>query len=123
MAASARTARGVLNGAGAPALSTGRKGDFYIDTVAHAIYGPKGTGGWGAPTPLIGPMGPPGLDLEFDQAAPADTWVIAHGLGYRPNVSIQDSAGTVVLGDVFHDSDDQVTVRFSAPFSGRATLS
>ncbi|HEY3019590.1 MAG TPA: hypothetical protein VGJ32_05320, partial [Solirubrobacteraceae bacterium] len=50
----------ILNGAGPPAAALGADGDFYIDTTADAIYGPKTAGAWGASTPLIGPQGPAG---------------------------------------------------------------
>jgi len=46
----------VLNGIGAPFPGVGVDGDFYIDTNAWVIYGPK-AGGWGAGTSLIGPAG------------------------------------------------------------------
>ena len=47
----------VLSGAGVPSGSLGSNGDFYIDTTAKAIYGPKGTpsAGWNTATSLIGP--------------------------------------------------------------------
>jgi hypothetical protein len=47
----------VLNGAGAPSGATGSNGDFFVDTTAHAIYGPKTAGGWGSATSLVGPAG------------------------------------------------------------------
>jgi len=47
----------VLNGSGVPGGGTGANGDFYIDTTAHAIYGPKTAGAWGSATSLIGPSG------------------------------------------------------------------
>jgi hypothetical protein len=50
----------VLNGGGPPASYVGTNGDFYIDTSAHAIYGPKASGVWGNPTLLVGPQGPIG---------------------------------------------------------------
>jgi hypothetical protein len=50
----------VLSGVGPPRDTRGVVGDFYIDDVAHAIYGPKRTTGWGLPTSLIGPRGPVG---------------------------------------------------------------
>lgn len=52
----------VLNGSGAPSSSLGVDGDFYIDTTAHAIYGPKASGAWGSSTSLIGPAGADGTD-------------------------------------------------------------
>ncbi|MEQ8356740.1 MAG: hypothetical protein RH942_14450 [Kiloniellaceae bacterium] len=50
----------VLNGAGAPAGGTGANGDFYIDTAATALYGPKTGGSWGSATSLLGPQGATG---------------------------------------------------------------
>lgn len=50
----------LLNGAGAPAAGLGNNGDFYIDTTAHAIYGPKTAGAWGSATSLVGPAGAAG---------------------------------------------------------------
>jgi hypothetical protein len=47
----------VLNGVGAPASTLGANGDFYLDTSAHVIYGPKATGVWPAGVSLIGPAG------------------------------------------------------------------
>jgi hypothetical protein len=52
----------VLSGAGAPATSLGAAGDFYIDTQAWQIYGPKQPSGWSSPTSLIGPAGVDGAD-------------------------------------------------------------
>jgi hypothetical protein len=63
----------VLNGTGAPADTVGHDGDFYLDTAADVLYGPKASGTWpAAGTSLIGtpgatgpagpqgPQGPPG---------------------------------------------------------------
>lgn len=52
----------ILNGAGAPSNGLGVDGDFYIDTVASALYGPKAGGVWGSATSLIGPQGTAGAD-------------------------------------------------------------
>jgi hypothetical protein len=53
----------VLSGAGAPDAGLGVDGEFYIDTVATAIYGPKTAGAWGSPTSLIGPAGADGVGV------------------------------------------------------------
>lgn len=51
----------VLNGTGAPADSVGNNGDFYIDTAADVLYGPKANGTWpAAGASLAGPAGPKG---------------------------------------------------------------
>jgi hypothetical protein len=50
----------VLYGSGAPAAATGADGNFYIDTTANFLYGPKAAGAWPAGTSLIGPTGATG---------------------------------------------------------------
>ena len=52
-----------LSGSGAPAAALGFVGDFYVNTSAWTIYGPKtGSPGnpWGSPTSLVGPKGATG---------------------------------------------------------------
>lgn len=73
-----------------------------------------------------GPQGPPGVDggsFYHSQAAVSSTWVVAHNLGYRPNVTTFNSADMQVEGGVVHDSANQLTVTFSSAFSGYAVLS
>jgi hypothetical protein len=50
----------VGSGVGSPSLSSGSVGDFYIDTAASKLYGPKTAYGWGSLTILVGPQGPQG---------------------------------------------------------------
>lgn len=59
----------------------------------------------------------------FVQSSPSAVWVIVHNMGGHPTVTVVDSGGTLQLGGVTYDSDDQVTVTFSAAFSGKAYLS
>lgn len=49
-------------------------------------------------------------------------WHIHHGLNKRPSVSIVDTAGTVVVGEVQYIDEDNIVCRFSAAFSGAAYL-
>ncbi len=52
----------LLNGTGAPSNATGTEGDFYLDTAASKLYGPKGASTWpGSGTSLVGPPGPEGV--------------------------------------------------------------
>jgi hypothetical protein len=60
--------------------------------------------------------------LEFNQQTAAATWVITHSLGGKPQVTIVDSADTHVFGEVQYNSNTQITVLFSAAFSGKAYL-
>lgn len=60
--------------------------------------------------------------FPYTQIIASDTWVILHGLGKYPSVTVVDSAGTVVTGDVAYDSINQVTLTFAGAFSGKAYL-
>lgn len=59
---------------------------------------------------------------EHNQISPSLTWIINHNLGKYPSVTITDSAGTQVIGDVKHESINKVTISFSAQFAGKAFL-
>ena len=50
----------VLNGTSAPSSGTGVNGDFFINTTASIIYGPKAGGAWPAGVSLVGPAGATG---------------------------------------------------------------
>ena len=56
------------------------------------------------------------------QGSASASWVIDHVLGGRPSVTVVDSGGTVCVGTVVYNSDIQVTVNFTVPFSGFAYL-
>jgi hypothetical protein len=59
--ATGATGAGVLSGSGAPSSAIGANGDFYIDTAASVLYGPKAAGAWpGTGVSLVGPAGPIG---------------------------------------------------------------
>ena len=57
--AAAALAGGALlrSGTGAPSNGLGADGDFYLDSAASDLYGPKTAGAWGGATSLIGPQG------------------------------------------------------------------
>ncbi|SAK62646.1 Collagen triple helix repeat (20 copies) [Caballeronia temeraria] len=88
----------VLNGAGAPAGSVGNNGEFYIDTLASTIYGPKTSSGWGAGVSLIGKtgaQGPAGADGAVGPAGPAGAD------GKQANWSLVQSGGVIyIIGPV-----------------------
>ena len=62
------------------------------------------------------------LSLTHEQSVAADIWVITHGLGKFPSVTITDSAGDSVDGEVHYTDPNTLFVSFSAPFSGKAFL-
>ena len=58
----------------------------------------------------------------FNQASPLAVWVITHSLGRYPAVSVVDSSGNVVEGDIRYNSNDQLTISFVGAFGGSAYL-
>ena len=56
------------------------------------------------------------------QNSPSAIWNIVHNLGKRPSVTAVDSLQRKVIGGVVYDSDEQLTLDFSVPFSGIAYL-
>jgi hypothetical protein len=62
-----------------------------------------------------------------NQSSVSNTWVIAHDLGRFPSVTVVDSGGTVVTGNIVYDSNNQITLTFFAKgslvaFSGKAYI-
>ncbi len=62
------------------------------------------------------------LSYTHNQMVASDTWTINHNLGRKPNVSVVDSADTVIVGNITYIDDNTLTVTFSAAFSGKAYL-
>jgi len=56
-----------------------------------------------------------------DQGVPSAVWYIHHDLNKFPAVTVFDSAGTEVIGHINHVDENNVTITFTAAFSGKAT--
>lgn len=74
-----------------------------------------------------GPQGaqglPGGTGFVLDQVAPSATWLIQHNLGRYPAVTIIDSAGNLVLTDVFYSDLNTAVLTFASPTTGKAVCS
>lgn len=57
-------------------------------------------------------------DKNYQQAFNSNVVVVNHNLGKQPSVLVIDSSGAEVEGDVVHNSINQLTITFSASFSG-----
>ena len=57
------------------------------------------------------------------QGVASATWIVNHNLGFYPNLTVQDSAGTIYEGEISYTNSDSLTVTFSSAFSGKAYLS
>lgn len=64
----------------------------------------------------------PDANFLFIQDAPLSSWSIPHNLGKKPSVTVTDSAGTQVYGEVVYVDNNNVTINFTAGFSGNAYL-
>ena len=111
---------GILNGTTAPNNTIGIVGDFFLNTTNMNLYGPKTESGWGTPTDLVGSQE---LGYVHIQSVPASVWNITHGLGFTPNITVVDTAGTVVEGSYNYPNSSTVVLSFIGAFSGRAYLS
>jgi hypothetical protein len=60
---------------------------------------------------------------EHTQGSASNSWVIEHNLGFKPNVTVVDSAGNIVEGEITYTNSNSLTVSFQASFSGYAYLS
>jgi len=74
-----------------------------------------------------GPQGASGvtqvLAYVFTQASASAIWNITHGLSFIPNITVVDSAGSVVEGDYSYPDENTVIATFSGAFAGKAYLS
>ena len=72
----------------------------------------------------VGPAGPvQALAYSHTQGSASNTWVITHNLNFMPNVTVQDSAGNIVEGEIAYTNTNSLTVSFASAFSGKAYLS
>lgn len=56
------------------------------------------------------------------QLVSSAVWVIGHGLGNFPSVTVLDSSGNTVFGEITYTDANTVTLTFSAAFTGTAYL-
>ena len=66
---------------------------------------------------------PERVSYTHTQGVASDAWTIVHNLHFYPNVTVQDSAGNIVEGEIAYTNLDSLIVTFSTAFSGEAYLS
>ena len=76
-----------------------------------------------APNQTLDFVIPVGGTYVHTQNSPATTWTVTHDLDYYPNVTVSDSAGTILEGQIEYPSVNTIVLTFSAAFSGKAYLS
>lgn len=58
----------------------------------------------------------------FEQNVDSKVWEISHSLGKFPSVSVFDTAGTEMLGDIQYIDNNNITITFSEEIRGKAYL-
>ena len=76
---------------------------------------------------IQGLQGIPGMSgadpFVWVQDDPASVWTVVHNLATCPGVTVVDSGGRQIYGDVEYGSDlNSLTITFGSAFSGRAYL-
>lgn len=95
----------LITGSGAPSSGTGTDGEFYLDTVAGNVYGPKAAGAWPAGIAVVGlDTTPIGVLLlasvaPATQGAPMNTFILETAIG-SPGGVMAVPTGTPQAGQV-----------------------
>lgn len=101
--------------------ATGEKGD--PGKSAYEIWIEEGNSG--TPEDFLESLKSKELALStyiYNQILATDRWEIAHNLDKYPSVSVVDTGGTLVMGDVTYIDTNNLVLDFSAEFSGSAYL-
>ena len=60
--------------------------------------------------------------FTYTQSLPAAVWSISHNLDKMVSVSVQDTLGNTVHGEIAYTSTDTITITFINAFAGVAYL-
>ena len=61
-------------------------------------------------------------NFVFTQATASTLWKIKHNLNKFCSVSVVDSAGSIVIGDISYIDKGNIEISFSTAFAGKAYL-
>jgi len=92
----------------------------YINATPSSNNIPPDALYWDTITPSGGASGD--KTYTYEQAVASSTWNVTHNLNKYPSVSVVDSGGTTVEGEVTHTDENSVIIYFSAPFTGKAFI-
>lgn len=59
-------------------------------------------------------------NFVYVQATSSDIWEITHNLNKYPAVTVVDSGGSVVIGEIVYIDKNNVRITFTSAFSGKA---
>jgi len=93
----------------------------YVNDII-SITTPSGTSSF-VTSDVVTQVVVPDIAYAHTQGTASATWTILHNLDFYPNVTVVDSAGTIVEGEITYTNRNQVVLTFAASFSGKAYLS
>lgn len=99
----------IFSGTGSPAADVGKNGDYYLNTSAAELYGPKSDDGWETPINLKGQQGESGKDgsrILSGSSEPSSSigkegdyyWDISNQTLFGPKTSAGWGTGVVLRG-------------------------
>lgn len=122
--------RTILNGVGVPASNLGVAGDFYYDTQTTRFYGPKPSElSWVGSNSFLLNAGVISYERSWEVSQVDGPFngifsvLIIHNLGFKPNVTVINSAGDVLETGIYYNNDYILTLTMAQPFAGTAYLS
>lgn len=68
------------------------------------------------------PIADKSVTCVFVQSEAATQWVIEHNLDRFPTIIIFDDDGNELIGDIYYETENKLTITFSAACSGKAYL-
>jgi hypothetical protein len=89
----------------------------------NTLPGVPGQRGPQGPKGDKGDTGAPGSAFTYTQNTVSSNWSITHNMGFHPNVTTVDSAGTVIEGTISYTSTNALIITFAIATSGSAYLS
>lgn len=60
--------------------------------------------------------------VVYQQATSNNTWKIKHDMDKYPAVTVVDTSGNVIIGDLTYTDNNNIMITFSSPISGTAYL-
>lgn len=119
---------GVIKTSNELAGSLGVKNEISVNIVGTGARGKSAYETWleqgnvGSESDFLDSLKVTDANYVHDQISSAKEWRIIHSLGKYPSVTIVDSGGNVVVGEVHYVSINEVIIRFTFEFSGKAYL-
>ena len=91
---------------------------IYINPIATSNISPPDPAYWDT----IAASGTGDLHYVHSQNVASSLWSVVHNIGKIPSVSVVDSGGSMVIGDIHHVDTNSCTIAFSSAFTGTAYL-